>query len=105
MAHRVSFTGIAVGTAGYADLSRKFFRDQGASTFILDGTQRTCLQDSLIVASRFAGAKVVQTKVYQDLVNPATWVHETAQVAHGPLAELQVGHAVLYAREVVSPPM
>jgi hypothetical protein len=75
-------------------LSRGFFREQGANPYLIDGTQKTCLQDSLIVAARHAGIEVSKSQVYKDL-------EEEAGEANGQ--ELQVAVAVMYAREKVSP--
>ena len=47
--------GLARGTAGYAVLSRKFWRAQGATAYIVDGTAVTCLQDSVIICAKHEG--------------------------------------------------
>ena len=44
---------ICDGTAGHYDLSRRDFREQGALPYICDGSQYTCVQDSLVVAARW----------------------------------------------------
>ena len=55
----------------------------------MDGTKKTCVQDSLVVAARFAGATVIKSKVVNDLM-PSDG------------GEVEIGQAVLYAREQVS---
>ena len=58
-----TFAGIVKGTAGFAELSRGFFREQGASIYIMDGTEKTCVADCIIVCAAYAGACVVKSKV------------------------------------------
>ena len=59
---------------------------QGAKPYIIDGNKKTCLQDSIIVASRWAGVWVVKTQVYKylppsneelDISLAICYVHET----------------------------
>ena len=38
---------IAAGTAGFSDLSRGDWRQQGCSKLMVDGTKYTCIQDAL----------------------------------------------------------
>ena len=75
-------------------LSRGFFREQGAVPYLIDGTQKTCLQDSLIVAARHSGIEVSKSKVYEELEKESGAAKDQ---------ELQVAVAVMYAREKVRP--
>ena len=77
---------IVKGTTGYKDISRGSFRMQGGCKYICDGTQKTCLQDSIVVAARWAGAEVVKSKVHDDLATDG---------------ELRIDVAVCYVRETV----
>ena len=80
---------IAEGKAGYAKLSRGEFAKADNIDHIINGTEVTCLQDSLIVAARYAGARVRQAEVYTDLVLPLDG------------EELDLPTFVCYAREKV----
>jgi hypothetical protein len=50
-------------------LSRKYWRAQGASKYILDGTQHTCMQDSFVVAARYIGCTVTRDEVRWIILN------------------------------------
>ena len=73
-------------------MSRGSFRAQGAVPYILDGDQYTCVQDSLIVSARwllrYGERQVIATNVLAELKAP-------------PNEELELGDAVVYAREKV----
>jgi hypothetical protein len=45
----LTFAEIIKGTVGFAQLSRGFFRMQGAAAYVQDGTLYTCMQDALVV--------------------------------------------------------
>ena len=93
---------IAAGTAGFSDLSRGDWRQQGCSKLMVDGTKYTCIQDALLVVCRRIGAQVSKTEVYADLVKPnkeavvadvCCYVREKLNldmvcVSHGPGAAL-----------------
>ena len=61
---------IAAGTAGFSDLSRGHWREQGCSKLVVDGTKYTCIQDALLVVCRRIGVHVSKDQVYSDLVKP-----------------------------------
>ena len=61
---------IAAGTAGFSDLSRGHWREQGCSKLVVDGTKYTCIQDALLVVCRRIGVNVSKDQVYADLVKP-----------------------------------
>jgi hypothetical protein len=62
-------TEIVDGLPGYAELSRAFWRLQGAGDFIVDGNTKTCMVDALIVCGRNIGATIVKSEVYAALFN------------------------------------
>ena len=61
---------IAAGTAGFSDLSRGHWREQGCSKLVVDGTKYTCIQDALLVVCRRIGVHVSKDQIYSDLVKP-----------------------------------
>ena len=80
-------TKIVAGTAGYSDLSRGDWRQQGCAPFIQDGSKYTCIQDSLIVAARYVGC-VFNAKDLHDALDD-------------PLKEAEIYRIVNYARDTL----
>ena len=78
---------IVAGTAGYSDLSRGEWRQQGCAPLIQDGSKYTCIQDSLVVAARYVGC-VFNTKQLHDALDD-------------PLKEAEIGSVVLYGRDTL----
>jgi hypothetical protein len=68
--HACTAAGIVQGTAGYSDLGRRFWREQGAAAFIMDGNEKTCIADSLVVCAQYAGKEIVdKEKIVRDLTS------------------------------------
>ena len=63
-------TKIVAGTAGYSDLTRGNWRQQGCAPFIQDGSKYTCIQDSLIVAARYSGCVFNAKDLHDALDDP-----------------------------------
>ena len=80
-------TKIVAGTAGYSDLSRGDWRQQGCAPFIQDGSKYTCIQDSLIVVARYVGC-VFNAKDLHDALDD-------------PLKEAEIYRIVNYARDTL----
>ena len=80
-------TKIVAGTAGYSDLTRGDWRQQGCAPFIQDGSKYTCIQDSLIVAARYVGC-VFNAKDLHDALDD-------------PLKEAEIYRIVNYARDTL----
>ena len=78
---------IVAGTAGYSDLSRGDWRQQGCAPLIQDGSKYTCIQDSLVVAARYVGC-VFNTKQLHDALDD-------------PLKEAEIGSVMLYGRDTL----
>lgn len=81
-------TAIVKGKVGFADLSRKFFREQGGGDFIVDGTRKTCMQDTVAVVARWMDVNVSNAQVMVDLSAPDG-------------EELEIYKAINYMREKV----
>jgi len=77
---------IVKGKVGFADLSRKFFREQGGGDFIVDGTRKTCMQDTVAVVARWMDVNVSNAQVMVDLSAPDG-------------EELEIYKAINYMRE------
>ena len=78
---------IVAGTAGYSDLSRGDWRQQGCAPLIQDGSKYTCIQDSLVVAARYVGCQFSVKQLHDKLDDP--------------LKEAEISAVVCYARETL----
>ena len=70
-----------------------FWRAQGATAYIVDGTAVTCLQDSVIICAKHVGIELTKGQMYADMVHPEKYNGK----------ELEVGEMITYMREKVSP--
>lgn len=80
---------IVDGRAGFAELSRGFWRKQGAAQFIVDGNEKTCVPDSFMVAARNEDIIIPKTELYNELVVPCAG------------KEVLIGSMISLAREKV----
>ena len=78
---------IVAGTAGFSDLSRGDWRQQGCGQFIQDGSKYTCIQDSLVVAARYVGCQFSAKELHKELDDP--------------FKEAEISAVVCYARETL----
>ena len=78
---------IVAGTAGFTDLSRGEWRQQGCAKLVVDGTKHTCIQDALCVVARHLGVGVSKTQIYAALVDPISG------------QEAEIASVVCHARE------
>lgn len=78
---------IVAGTAGFSDLSRGDWRQQGCAPLIQDGSKYTCIQDSLVVAARYVGCEFSVKQLHDKLDDP--------------LKEAEISAVVCYARETL----
>ena len=72
---------IVDGRAGFAELSRGFWRKQGAAQFIVDGNEKTCVPDSFMVAARNEDIIIPKTELPELPPSSATVPRATRSIA------------------------
>jgi hypothetical protein len=90
---------IAKGVAGYVDVARGYFQDQGGGEYLTKGTEKTCVQDSFYVCARWEARKLGHDKC-----KVASKTKVNADLAHLKDEEMEIATAICYFREKVGRP-